>query len=176
MRPRIETDICYCDGNQSERRLAIELSTEENHREMKTEVLNFTYRRQWGRDLWVLAKMAIPSSISLRNRNVILYSNVPKRKFTFPSLPCTRGDHVTNSVQWYIGRSSQGFQKSFFQKEALLVTSVLKVLGQATKQENEMQGIQIGKEEVKLSTYKSYNLVHTLRNTCSNKQTKNSLS
>ena len=70
----------------------------------------------------------------------------------------------------------QGFQKSFFQKEALLVTSVLKVLGQATKQENEMQGIQIGKEEVKLSTYKSYNLVHTLRNTCSNKQTKNSLS
>ena len=83
VRPGIETDICYCDRNPSERRLAIESSTEENHREMKTEVLNFTYRRQWGRDLWVPTKISIPSSISLRNRNVILYSNVPKRKFTF---------------------------------------------------------------------------------------------
>ena len=70
----------------------------------------------------------------------------------------------------------QGFQKSFFQKEALPIDSVPKVLGQATKQENEMQGIQIGKEEVKLSTYKSHDLVHTLRNTRSNKQTKNYLS
>lgn len=117
VRPGIETDICYCNRNPSERRLAIESSTEENHREMKTEVLNFTYRRQWGRDLWVPTKISIPSSISLRNRNVILYSNVPKRKFTFPSLPCTRGDHVTNSVQWYIGRSSRtGLPEKFLSK------------------------------------------------------------
>lgn len=117
VRPGIETDICYCNRNPSERRLAIESSTEENHREMKTEVLNFTYRRQWGRDLWVPTKISIPSSISLRNRNVILYSNVPKRKFTFPSLPCTRGDHVTNSVQWYIGRSSwTGLPEKFLSK------------------------------------------------------------
>lgn len=47
---------------------------------------------------------------------------------------------------------AQGFQKSFFQEEALPINSVLKVLGQATKQENEMQGIQIGKEEAKLAT------------------------
>lgn len=117
VRPGMETDICYCDTNQSERRLAIEVSTEENHREMKTEILNFTYRRQWGRDLWVPTKISTPSSISLRNRNVILYSSVPKRKFTVPILPCTRGDHVTNSVQWYICRSSQtGLPEKFLSK------------------------------------------------------------
>lgn len=59
---------------------------------MKAEFLNFTYRRLWGRDHWVPAKISIISSIILRNRNLILHSNVPNRKITFPSLPCNRGD------------------------------------------------------------------------------------
>lgn len=48
-----------------------------------------------------------------------LYSNGAQKKIYISQPPQTRGDHVTNSVQWYIGRSfGQGFQKSFSQEES----------------------------------------------------------
>ena len=67
-------------------------------------------------------------------------------------------------------RKTEGLPATIWKKTGcpLLVNIVLEVLATAIRQEKEIKGIQIGKEEVKLSLYAENMVWKTLRTPCKN--------